>query len=295
MLCKKPYTGGIVPVRCGRCLPCRVQARRIWTTRCVLESYCHEESAFVTLTYSEDQVPDRGNLRRRDVQLFLKRLRARVAPERFRLFGCGEYGDQTWRPHYHLLLFGLSPALGGVIEKAWGHGFVQVGECNERTAQYVAGYTMKKMTKRFDERLRREVDGEVYYLVPEFSMMSLKPGIGAPAMDKVGAAMCSDAGMDEIEALGDVVSQLQFGRKKVALGRYLRKVLRHTVGVPDTWIKEAMEAHYEEVYTERLLLHEAKKGDAGYVSPDDEKRKEDEGKVLSLEAKAKISRSKRSL
>ena len=72
---------------------------------------CHEASAFVTLTYSDDQLVrtlgDFPTLCPEHPQAFLKRLRARVAPARFRFYLVGEYGDQTHRPHYHLVLFGF--------------------------------------------------------------------------------------------------------------------------------------------------------------------------------------------
>ena len=80
----------------------------------MLEATQHAESTFVTLTYSEQSLPKLPlvggllpTLQRKDVVGFLKRLRTNVSPVKFRFFGCGEYGEQTERPHYHLLLFGL--------------------------------------------------------------------------------------------------------------------------------------------------------------------------------------------
>lgn len=55
-----------------------------------------------------DTQPGIAVLCKRDVQLFLKRLRKYVfknTQERLRYFLCGEYGPQTFRPHYHFLLF----------------------------------------------------------------------------------------------------------------------------------------------------------------------------------------------
>ena len=46
-----------VPFGCGQCLPCRVNKRRLWTNRIMLESMCHDDNAFVTLTYNDDNIP----------------------------------------------------------------------------------------------------------------------------------------------------------------------------------------------------------------------------------------------
>lgn len=44
-------------------------------------------------------------------QRFLKRLRSRLEPYRFRYFLVGEYGPEHFRPHFHLLLFTDNPEL----------------------------------------------------------------------------------------------------------------------------------------------------------------------------------------
>ena len=47
------------------------------------------------------------SLRKRDFQLFMKRLRKKYSDDRIRFYACGEYGSETFRPHYHAILFGL--------------------------------------------------------------------------------------------------------------------------------------------------------------------------------------------
>ena len=65
----------------------------------------HPANCFVTLTYDEKHLPKDGSLCLEHVQLFLKRLRFGSAfPLRY--FLCGEYGEKTSRPHYHICLFG---------------------------------------------------------------------------------------------------------------------------------------------------------------------------------------------
>lgn len=97
---------------CGQCLPCRVNRRRIWTHRIMLEAAQYHDNSFVTLTYDEEKLPVDLSVTPRTLQLFMKRLR-KVYPNRIRYFGVGEYGDQTMRPHYHLALFNFASCARG--------------------------------------------------------------------------------------------------------------------------------------------------------------------------------------
>src|SRR3954449_8205389 len=86
---------------CGQCIGCRLERSRQWAMRCVHENKMHPRSSFVTLTYDDKNIPPAGSLSKRDFQLFMKRLRkSQSNPLRF--FACGEYGETTHRPHYHV-------------------------------------------------------------------------------------------------------------------------------------------------------------------------------------------------
>lgn len=210
---------------CGQCNPCRVNRRRIWTNRLLLESTQHEFNTFVTLTYKDESLPENGTLVPDDLQSFLKRLRRLIEPRRLRFYAVGEYGDLTFRPHYHLLLFGCSELEAQTFANAWGLGGVYAAECNEATCDYVAGYVLKKMTKPDDPRLEGRY--------PEFSRMSLRPGIGATAMHSVANALETRSGSLALTILGDVPNELQSGTSKRPVGRYLKKVLRRRLGIPE--------------------------------------------------------------
>lgn len=167
--------------RCGRCLPCNIQRRKEWTARMMLETIKHRDLTFVTLTYDDDHVPislspvdavPLGNLRKSDLQDYFKRLRK--AGLRFRYYACGEYGENTERPHYHAILFGVSPFDEELLIEKWPHGHVQVREFTPQRAGYVASYTSKKLQFR-----KKNHDGRA----KEFSLMSRKPGIGFDALD----------------------------------------------------------------------------------------------------------------
>lgn len=251
MLCKKPFVRKQMRFGCGQCLPCRINRRRLWTHRMMLEATQHHASSFVTLTYSTENliyvdteadsvfrgygVFRRGvtqpSLHVPDLQDWVRSVRAIVrglfqgqSPV-IRYYGVGEYGDQSFRPHYHVALFGLGPEFEEVFVKAWGKGLVHVGELNKDSAAYCAGYVTKKMTSSKDGRLCGRY--------PEFARMSLKPGIGAGAMQSVGRALESEAGAAEVARLGDVPTQLRHSGKLYPLGRYLARRLRREVGLSE--------------------------------------------------------------
>lgn len=164
-------------VRCGHCVYCKMARTQEWMLRLQCESRYWNNISFVTLTYDEQNVPwsnfieeyDNGTIEegyirtlyKRDLQLFLKRLRESAQIERkcfpksrrcvgIRYYAVGEYGEgrnSTFRPHYHLIIFGYgnSPEQAALIEKCWGKGFVTVDPFFPETCAYVAGYVQKKL------------------------------------------------------------------------------------------------------------------------------------------------------
>lgn len=148
-----------------------------------------------------------------------------MGPVRF--FACGEYGETTFRPHYHLALFGLrDPAL---VEKCWTHGFVKVDPMTLERAMYLCGYVVKKLTKKEDIDSVIALKGKH----PEFARMSLKPGIGALAMESL-----LKASHLHMEKTGDVAKSLRLDGDVLPLGRYLRGVLRDLHGLPEDFSKQ---------------------------------------------------------
>lgn len=189
-------------VPCGRCMSCRVAKRREWGLRCAHEAKMHDASSFLTLTYSEENLPSDGSVSKRELQLFMKRLRTEIAPRRVRFIACGEYGSQLRRPHYHVGLFGYgfpdrkmwmrakSGALlyrSAELERVWPFGHALVGALTAESAAYVAGYVCKKITGDAAEQHYTRVDpatGEVRRLGPEFLVSSNRPGIGVRYAEK---------------------------------------------------------------------------------------------------------------
>lgn len=279
VLCKRPFVKGIQPYPCGQCLPCRLNRRRLITHRLLLEQRCHEFSSFFTLTYNDESLPLDGSLVPVHTQLWLKRLRAKLGPTRpLRYYLVGEYGDETFRPHYHPALFGVSPLESNLIEDTWGLGNVYPGDLNEKTAQYIAGYVTKKMTATDDPRLQGKH--------PEFARMSRRPGIGALSVPVIADALNSAAGARLIATEGDVPTSLKHGSKNLPLGRYLRSKLREELGFETTGGQKKPE---EKRYEEMSNLLEASGSRSRYLS---EKPFVEYQKILQVEGKAKIWKKK---
>lgn len=291
---------GSVPAGCGQCMPCRINKVRIWTHRLMLEGECHEGSCFVTLTYKE--VPADGSLEPKVFQDFLKRLRFRLGSRSIRFFGVGEYGDRNFRPHYHVLLFGLpvasshvddrvfsernvcSCATCSVIRLAWSFGRIHVGEFNADTASYCAGYITKKLTKAGDPRLAgRE---------PEFSRSSNRPGIGLGSLERIERVLQSPYGRQLLDELGDVPTVLNRGNKAWPLGTYLRRKLRAKLGLPEGsksagYKKYALEMR--DMFNDSINAQEVKASLSRHLSD------KSKGRRASIEARLKIHSSVRSL
>lgn len=190
-----------VQITCGRCIGCMLQRSSEWATRCMHESRMHAANSFVTLTYDDSHVP--RSLYYPHFQDFIRSLRKR-SKRAIRFYMSGEYGSQTMRPHYHACLFGIdftddrvyyrkSPAGNRLyksefLDSVWGMGLCSIGELTHQSAGYCARYITKKLSD--DEHRLDRIDpetGEVFKLTPEFSRMSLKPGIGATFFDKFHA------------------------------------------------------------------------------------------------------------
>lgn len=223
MLCKKPYRNPDgMEFNCGRCMPCRINRRREWTCRAVLESLAHTSSCFLTLTYSDAEYPTDGMLSVPDYQAFLRAWRFRFGPVRYMMVG--EYGGQTRRAHYHAVFFGANPSQSDV-EACWQRGHVMVGTFTLQSAQYVAGYVVKKLSTM-------ENTGP-WSQRPEFLRASLRPGIGAPALDMLEELHYRDFGARFISEHRDVMRMVRIGGRLFPIGRYLTKKLRERMGLPE--------------------------------------------------------------
>lgn len=161
MLKSKPPLQKIMEVPCMKCMNCRIRRTAEWTKR-ILDESEGKESCFVTLTYDESKIPPDFSLKKKDLQKFFKRLRKKLKEKTIKYYACGEYGDTTQRPHYHMIIIGWQPELESLyyikkdvvtsreIEKLWKFGYNTVGNLTKESAQYVTGYIRKKMYGKKD-------------------------------------------------------------------------------------------------------------------------------------------------
>lgn len=191
-------------IPCGKCMGCRIEYSRQWATRCMLEAKKYKYNAFINLTYDEEHVHhttghtiegeeiDRLTLYPPDVTKFMKDLRRyfdyNYKEQGIKFYLCGEYGDTTGRPHYHIVAFNIHIRdlipfyknaegdqiyISETIAKIWKKGQITVGEVTWQSCAYTARYVMKK---------RKGKDAEEIYKIlgiePEFVRMSRNPGIG---------------------------------------------------------------------------------------------------------------------
>lgn len=286
MICDNPTAVQGVLWSCGQCMPCRYNKRRMWAHRIELECTQHEHNTFLTLTYGDDKLPEGGTLEPAHLRDFIKRLRYFCDPVKLRYFAVGEYGGQTFRPHYHAALFGFVGCerkqsvydRKGLrccqrcldVERIWGYGNVYLGDM-ENSAQYICGYVVKKMTRRDDPRLQGKY--------PEFARMSLKPyGIGAAAMDDVASDVMRSKLSDDVD-----ISAISYGKRKIKpLGHYLTRRLRRLRGLSE----KAPQSVLDKVQAEVLPLREAARKDENDPSFRSKFLKQTKGKSAALKARA---------
>jgi hypothetical protein len=168
--------------------------------RCLHEASLHEDNAFITLTYSDSNLPRGGSLDYSDFQKFMKRLRKRTRAN-VRFYVGGEYGEEQMRPHFHACLFGYDFPdklyykktgsgekiyTSNLLESLWPLGLSSVGSVTFESAAYIARYCVQKVTGDLAKDHYRVTtdDGEIIDRLPEFNHMSLKPAIGKRWLEK---------------------------------------------------------------------------------------------------------------
>lgn len=198
--------GQLQTVPCGKCGACLTNRRNDWALRLKEEERCSLNAFFVTLTYAEQVLPisDTGfpTLVKKHLQDFLKRLRHHVnkmpiedynyematafesheerlkeAFKGVRYYAVGEYGEHTYRPHYHLLLFNVPIPIMENLPQVWNYGLCHVGKVEQRSIMYCLSYHITA-NKKGSEKMER---------APEFQTMSRNPGIGHTYVSDYGS------------------------------------------------------------------------------------------------------------
>jgi len=163
-----------ISVPCGHCPFCMATRRSDWALRLHYESRLHLDARFITLTYANPHLVWKSGisqLEKSHLQKFFKLVRKAGAKVRY--YAVGEYGSTTYRPHYHVLLFGTFSE--ATIRSSWKFGQVHIGRVTQGSVMYCLGYMVNG--KHWTMKKGR---------VRPFVTMSRRPGIGAnyltPAM-----------------------------------------------------------------------------------------------------------------
>lgn len=260
-----------------------------------MESFSHETSAFVTLTYNDAHLPFQNEktgellniptLRYEHAQKFLKKIRKAVG-SKLRYFIAGEYGSD-YRPHYHLALFGYEPCRRGktnshnhrkgrsccppcdLLYEKWKdnkldehYGTIDNGDIQKASAGYIAGYVTKKMFKADDDlnpaelEHRRLKHGLLSGRIPEFQRQSLQPGLGALDVQLIADALHSEYGANMLNEFGDVPQYLHFKGKELFLDRYIRTQIRKHAELPEIYDIYTGEIYGEGQYEQKKAYQE---------------------------------------
>ena len=201
-------TGMDVKVRCGQCIACRVQQREEKACRLAMESinpsYKQAEGhaiMWITLTYSNENLPEGNNVSKKEMQDWLKRVRVYLRRKTkhtgvFKYAVVGEYGGRFGRPHYHAVLFGVNDVYpdpvcdprqyfkqlrSKLIEATWDKGIYSCEPWSIDRSNYLAGYVTKKIVKADEDPMQGEE--------PEFYLASRKPPIGSWMIKEIAQNM----------------------------------------------------------------------------------------------------------
>lgn len=196
------YKKGIREFDCGACPECLQKRSNIWVLRSVFEARSHAHNCMITLTYDTFVRDDKGRIlkdkygvplenpvdpdlkvNKRDVQLFVKRLRkwySNISDDRIKVLVGAEYGSKTHRAHYHLILFGVKfPDLvpykkskrgnqiyqSSILTNLWNHGICTVDSINIRSsiARYCTKYCAKSRSQETFMLFSKGIGSDLLY------------------------------------------------------------------------------------------------------------------------------------
>lgn len=200
-----------ISVPCGKCMVCLSAKRSEWILRLEQEFKYSSGAMFITLTFDRRHYPSDGSLSKRDVQLYLKRLRKSVSSrsttyDRIRYFAVGEYGGKTGRAHYHILLFNCNDEVA--VRSSWcdskgaSIGMVHIGQVTQASIAYCTKYII-------------QVEIPVEGIQAPFRLMSRAFGIGGRYLSDAMVAWHRDGDKNYVLRDGLKVRLPRFYKSKI--------------------------------------------------------------------------------
>lgn len=199
------YVNDLRIVPCGRCYACLTNRRNAWTFRLLYESHKSISNYFLTLTYDDEHTD--GNVYKETCQIWLKLFRYYLKDVKLKYYLVSEYGEQTFRPHYHVLVFFRKivtiEQIQIALEKSWTRGNHYIGAVEQASIHYC---THHHITKGYTP------DG----LNKTFTLMSRNPAIAKDYIENVGPYHIGDISKSYVTFPGG---------QKLVLPRYLKEKL----------------------------------------------------------------------
>lgn len=199
-------------VPCGKCNFCLQRRRKEWSFRLFEEFRQAENAFFITLTYDDEHLPltqdTTGSLCKSDAKKLMKSINDRQRKEGLRparYYLTGEYGTNTKRPHYHLIIFNIGKKTEKDFRdgKIWDKGLMYWKGVGVESIEYVTKYLI-------------DSDDEYETKEKTFSIMSKRPGLGSNYMKKQSWHYTEEMKPDEIKY------HALFKGKKHILPRYYK-------------------------------------------------------------------------
>jgi len=187
-------------------------------------------SWFLTLTLAETD----GNVNKTECQLFFKRMRKFI---KFRYYLVSEYGPQTYRPHYHALLFMPDVSfnrLSEIITKSWTNGFHTLSNIHPARIHYCTNYVISR--QMFPEGTTKN-----------FCLMSRNPGIGYYYLDKY-AQWHTDNGRYYVTSPG--------GERTLLPRYYADKIFSPADKMHNNYKNQSIREEKEQILREKLSISE---------------------------------------
>lgn len=252
--------------------------------RCLHEMDSHEDSIFVTLTYSDEHLPEFQSLKKADLQKFFKRLRKRLGDRKIRYFACGEYGEQSQRPHYHAIIFGVSLDFHDtqLIVDSWPFCDWSVPAIRRQSFGLAEPDSISYVAQYIDKKYSGDKAEEEYHArnrEPVFKISSL--GIGRDFCDMHSGSLSANG---SINYRGNSVNLPRYYLKRLGLDPEQFK--DRALETERSEVKEiiGLEKTYDELY------HEAKPAQVRSVQESVKASKEQH--ELNLQARIDLKRKK---
>lgn len=249
------FAHDFIQIPCGKCIGCRMDYSRSWADRMTYHVIGREENSFfLTLTYDDDHLEtlehscnyDLYALNYEHIREFIKALRNKFRDCSLDFYYSGEYGDSSFRPHFHMIVYNV-PREGlelefwklndngdvvytsEVIHRLWKKGICSVSDFSWRGAAYTASYVEKKRDGR------ALIEYTAVGLTPEKCGCSRRPGLAHDYYMENYQDIWKNSGLS--------VDRTVNASGKLGIPRYFRKLAENGVGFDDflEWQERSLE------------------------------------------------------